>query len=368
MAQESRTPITPTVEERLPDIKASSFAMGRPYAGTVVPLLASVGCPYACNFCIDWNKRYRALSGDRLEADMRFMSENLPGTLITFHDPNFGVRFDEQMSIIERVARGKRNAYFIESSLKLLNPERLKRLQDTNCWAVAPGIESWTAYSNKSGVGKAVNEDKLEMVVEQMQMLHEYIPYIQANFVLGLDSDVGERPFELTAEFVRRTPYVWPYINIPMAFGGTPLYDSYLKEGRILTTMPFSFYIMPYLTLILRNYDPITYFEKMIGLHEVLTSRELFRKRMKANPNLSIKTVHVFRTYNARRRLNAFRGTLRQLQSDAHLLAFHRGETGVLPGVYADIYRRQLGKYAELVPLDQTVPMLSDSLPIPIMP
>ena len=48
----------PTVEERMPEIHASAFLRGsRPFFATMVPLLASLGCPYRCDFCTDWNTR-----------------------------------------------------------------------------------------------------------------------------------------------------------------------------------------------------------------------------------------------------------------------------------------------------------------------
>lgn len=47
----------PSVEERMPEIAAASFADGRPLFTSVVPMLASLGCPYSCDFCIDWSSK-----------------------------------------------------------------------------------------------------------------------------------------------------------------------------------------------------------------------------------------------------------------------------------------------------------------------
>ena len=82
----------PTVEERMPEIRASAFYWGRrPLPLSTVPMLASTGCPYRCDFCIDWDNPYRQLPTDRLAADLRYLADRLPGTLIVFHDPNFAV-------------------------------------------------------------------------------------------------------------------------------------------------------------------------------------------------------------------------------------------------------------------------------------
>jgi hypothetical protein len=104
----------------MPEIRASVFHQGRPARATMVGLLSSVGCPYTCGFCTDWNSTYILLSPDRLEADLRYISAHMPNVLVAYHDPNFGVRFDETMDVIERVPKPRRNWYAMESSLAVL--------------------------------------------------------------------------------------------------------------------------------------------------------------------------------------------------------------------------------------------------------
>jgi hypothetical protein len=196
----SGRPLTeiPSVEERLPEIRISAFYGGRPRMPSVVPLLSSMGCPYSCDFCMDWNNQYSTLSAEALETDLRFLAEQLPGVLMTFHDPNFGVRFDETMTLMERLPHAQRPRYVMESSLAILKPSRLQRLRDTRCVFVAPGVESWGDYSNKAGVGAKQGRAKLEQVVEHFQLLKEYVPGLQANFLFGLDGDQGTEPVELS--------------------------------------------------------------------------------------------------------------------------------------------------------------------------
>ena len=42
----------PTVEERMPEIRASAFVRGIRHGLTTIPMLASMGCPYRCDFSI----------------------------------------------------------------------------------------------------------------------------------------------------------------------------------------------------------------------------------------------------------------------------------------------------------------------------
>ena len=73
---------------------------------------------------------------------------------VSYHDPNFGVQFDRTMDVISSLPENERNPYVMETSLSILQGPRLRRLRETNCIYVAPGVESWADYSNKAGVGR----------------------------------------------------------------------------------------------------------------------------------------------------------------------------------------------------------------------
>jgi radical SAM superfamily enzyme YgiQ (UPF0313 family) len=348
----------PSVAERLPEIKRSAFAEGRwPYPGTFIPMLASMGCPHTCDFCVDWNNPYYALSSSQLEEDLVYLSKNLPGVKLMFQDPNFAIRFDETLSLFENIAPEKRNPYAVESSLNILRSDRLARLRDTNCIAMTPGIESWSQYSRKAGVGSAINQEKLVQLVDHFFELREYIPYLGANFIFGLDHDAGDEPFELTKEFIQRLPFVWTSLNTPVPFGGTPLYATHLQGGRLLQKMPFTFYTLPFLTIILKNYDPIAYYQHMVELYDFVSSDEMFQRRRGASRHWTLQVAHAVRVFTARQRLNGFKTILSHLRSDRDFLDFHTGKHNNLPAFYQEINQKKLGKYYELMPLEECQPL-----------
>ncbi len=339
----------PTVEERMPEIRKAAFVRGRPIFMSVVPMLSSIGCPYRCDFCIDWNTDYVALSGERLEADLRYLSQHFPELLIAFHDPNFAVRFDETLDILARIPEGRRNRYIMESSLAILKEGRLHRLRDTNCVYVAPGVESWDDYSNKAGVGAKRGAAKLEQVVAHFRLLGRHVPGMQANFLFGADADRGREPVELTKEFIRRLPQVWPTINIPTPFGATPLYARYVAEGRIIKPLPFAFYYNPYLAITLKHYDPIEYYDHLIEMHELMVSKRTLAARLLTRSRPSIRFIHALRGFAARVELAAFRRMRKHLVTDGSFRAFHEGRSDRLPKYYRAELRRRLGDYATLL-------------------
>jgi len=347
----------PSVQERMPEIRASIFWRGKPYPTTCISLLTSMGCPYSCDFCVDWNNPYVLLPLERLEADLRFILQSFPGVFVVFHDPNFAVKFDQVLAVLERVSHDGRKRYIVESSLSILRRSRLERLRDVGCFYILPGVESWTAYSNKAGTGSAVSgREKLDQVVEHFKLIREYIPGIQANFIFGLDVDEGDEPVELTKEFMTRAPFAWPLINVPIPFGGTPLYDRYLAEGRILTSMPFAFYYGPYLVTTMKNYSPVTYYEKSIELFSHMTSGSMLVKRLRTTSGL-IRFGYLARTLGMRQTLGTFRRFVELMKTDRQFRAFHEGESEILPEFYHRQYELLLGSYATLLSRDDRQPV-----------
>jgi radical SAM superfamily enzyme YgiQ (UPF0313 family) len=356
----------PTVQERMPEIRRSAFFWRRkPLLLSAVPMLASMGCPYRCDFCIDWSSTYRSLSGERLAADLRFLATRLPSTLAVFHDPNFAVRFDQVFDILEAQPPSQRPRYIIESSLTVLRGDRPRRLRETNCVMVAPGVESWSDYSNKAGLGRRGGVAKVDRVAEHFGQLAENVPYLQANFIFGLDTDQGDEPIELTKRFMDRTPFVWPTINIPVPFGGTPLHDKLMAAGRVLAAMPFTFYYAPYLVTTLKHYDPITYYEKLAELYEYASSPAMLRRRLRTMSRPVIGYVHRARTASFRADITSFQRILAMLRSDPHFLAFHEGRATALPQFYRRVGDRMLGRYSELLSDADRQPDLSESGPPP---
>src|SRR6266508_6337892 len=126
---------------------------------------------------------------------------------------------------------------------------------------------------------------------------------------------MGETPIELTKRFMDRTPFVWPAINIPVPFGGTPLYDDLLDNGRILRAMPFGFYYAPYLVTTLKHYDPVTYYEKLIDLFAHASSPSMLQRRIQSTSQWRVKLVHWARTMSTRASMNSYRRILQLLRS-----------------------------------------------------
>src|SRR5439155_770894 len=83
----------------------------------------------------------------------------------------------------------------------------------------APFFKIVPMLGSKSKTRTVEGLAKVEQVSEHVNMILRHIPYVQTNFVLGLDSDRGPEPFELTKRFVDVTPGAFPGYSLLSAFG-----------------------------------------------------------------------------------------------------------------------------------------------------
>lgn len=319
----------------------------------IVPMLGSMGCPYTCSFCIDAVVPYQPLDFDVLREDLRFLLKKFRRPLVGWHDPNFGVRFDDYFDMIEEAVPPGRIDFIAESSLSLLSEAHLKRLKRNGFKAVLPGIESWFDLGNKSKTGARQGMDKVQHVSEHVNLISRYVPYIQTNFVLGLDSDKGAEPFELTERFLEMTPGAFPAYSLLTAFGrAATLNLGYQRANRVL---PFPFHFLnnnQAMNVRPRNYSWPDFYDHVIRLTEHSFSRRVIVRRFLATPGVIPRWMNLVRAVSTEGlgRLKFYREIRKRLDTDRQFLLYFEQETTELPQFYLDLVRRDLGSLWEWLP------------------
>lgn len=312
----------------------------------LVPMIGSLGCPYTCAFCIDSVVPYQPLSFDVLREDLKFLRTKLKRPRVAWHDPNFGVRFDETMDAIESAAPPDSIDFVAESSLSLLSEPHLKRLRRNGFKGILPGVESWYDLGNKSKTLGQKGKEKVAQVSEHLNLLQRYIPYVQANFVLGLDVDEGTEPFELTKRFVDKSPGVFPGYSLLSAFGrAAPLNLQYQRAGRVL---PFPFHFLDNnhaMNVKPRNYGWREFYDQVIGLTGYTFSWRAIARRFLATKTRIPRWMNLVRAISTEGfgRLRYYRELRRRLDEDPQVRRYFDRETNDLPEFYAAQVRRDLG-------------------------
>ncbi|MGH7540120.1 MAG: radical SAM protein, partial [Gemmatimonadota bacterium] len=319
----------------------------------IVPMLGSLGCPYTCSFCIDSQVDYQPLDFDEMRGDLQFLLTKMKRPRVGWHDPNFGVRFEDVLGAIEEAVPPGRIDFIAESSLSLLSEPRLERLARNGFKALLPGIESWYELGNKSKTRNKRGVEKVEQVSEHANMITRHVPYLQTNFVLGLDSDDGPEPFELTKRFIDCAPAAFPGYSLLTAFGqAAPLNLEYQKDDRVLG-FPFHFLNNHHaMNVKPKNYEWPEFYDQVIELTKYSFSRRAIRRRLRANGGMIPRLMNVVRAMSSegQGRIRYYSGVRARLDEDRAFRAYFEGETDQLPSFFRDRVRRDLGPLWEFLP------------------
>ncbi len=319
----------------------------------IVPMIGSLGCPYTCNFCIDSVVDYQPLAFDQIKEDLRFLASKMQRPRVGWHDPNFGVRFNDYMTAIEDAVDPGRIDFIAEMTLSLLSEPHLKRLQHTGFKALLPGIESWYSLGDKSKTGRNIGTEKVRQVSEHINLILRYIPYVQTNFVLGLDTDKGPEPFELTKQFLDLSPGAFPAFSLLSAFGqAVPLNLEFQRQRRII---PFPFHFLDNnkaMNVLPKNYSWPEFYQHVVDLSLYAFSWPRIFRRLQANRGVIPKWMNVLRAVSSEGfgRIKYHSTIRRLLDTDPAVRGFLEGETSVLPKFYQNRIQRDLGPLWEALP------------------
>ena len=221
-----------------------------------------------------------------------------------------------------------------------------------------PGVESWYDLGNKSRSAHLNAEQKLEQVSEQVNMILQHVPYIQTNFVLGLDTDSGSEPFELTKRFVDKSPGAFPGYSLLTSFGeAAPLNLEYQKAGRVL---PFPFHFLNnHLAMNLKpkNYEWLDFYDKVIDLTEYTFSKKAIYRRFTSSSHFTAKWMNFMRAISSEGygRIRFFKKVRKQLAEDSSFRDYFEGESNVLPEFYRNIIQQDLGVWWKWLPKEALV-------------
>lgn len=319
----------------------------------IVPMIGSLGCPYSCSFCIDSQVPYQPLPFDVLKEDLRFLLGKFKRPHVGWHDPNFGIRFNDYMEAIEEAVPPDSIDFIAESSLSLLSEPHVLRLKKNGFKGILPGIESWYGMGNKSKTGAKQGMDKVRQVSGQFNMLSRHIPFVQGNIVFGLDCDEGPEPFELTKTFFDMTPGVFPSYSLLTAFGqAAPLNLDYQGSGRVL---PFPFHFMnnnQAMNVKPKNYGWTEFYDRLIDVQAHSFSWRAIARRHRATWSLIPRWMHFLRAVSSEGagRLKHYRRVRGFLDSHRDIRDYMEGETSELPEFYAHWIQRDLGPLWDWLP------------------
>jgi len=207
-----------------------SMLLGRRIA--FMPILASVGCRNACDFCCTAARHrgtYRLRRLRYVLADLLALRKHTCRFAVV--DSNIYNNRGYLIALCTMITRaGLGLRWGAEASIDIADDDdALRALRKAGCRMLYVGFETLNQHSLNS-VHKPCDTNAYERA---MARLRHYGFIVAGYFMVGLDGDTAETLDEIFA-FIHRTRINLPVINILLPAPGTAIFERLGSEGRLL--------------------------------------------------------------------------------------------------------------------------------------
>ena len=223
--------------------KADEFSLRRKNAMNsnkkIMPMIASRGCPYGCNYCVSGNMKksqvpFRKRSYQNVVLEMKYIKREYNIDGIVFYDDCF---FSDIKRINEDVKEFcellKREGLCMEWQIEmrpdffvLLDTEAVNSLQSAGCVQINLGIEKMSV-SGLRFLGKQGNWKGLKQKIE---IVKENGIKICATFILGGSNENESDIIELVQD-AKKLSLDWAQFSPLFVYPGTPLYNQFFDTN-----------------------------------------------------------------------------------------------------------------------------------------
>ncbi len=197
-------------------------------------VISTRGCPFRCTFCTTSRMfaPYRQRSVDNVIEEIRMYKE-MGFQYMNFEDDNFTADKERAKEICRRmIAEGLtfKETFFFGRTDLAEDEELLDLLHDAHLTRVLIGIESL----NQKALDSINKRQSVENIRRAGKACADHHIRVIASIVLGLDDD-EKQDIENSVEFARSIDAYQLQPAILTPYPGTPVYDEFEKDGRMLT-------------------------------------------------------------------------------------------------------------------------------------
>jgi radical SAM superfamily enzyme YgiQ (UPF0313 family) len=193
---------------------------------------ATRGCPYRCAFCPEANTPNGSKFYTKAVDEVIDEIKAIPQKTIMFYDASLTINPSYTKKLFTEM-KGLHKKFFCNGNVDVLaNDEELVRLsKEAGCIAWLIGFESISQQTIEN-VGKTTNNvDTYERVVKN---LHKHKMVVIGDFMFGFDTDTKD-VFDETLKAIKELKIDVADFTVLTPFPGTPIFNKFEKEGRILT-------------------------------------------------------------------------------------------------------------------------------------
>jgi radical SAM superfamily enzyme YgiQ (UPF0313 family) len=195
-------------------------------------IAATRGCPYKCNFCPESNmpggENYFMRPVDEVVAEIK----SLPQKTFMFYDNSLTVNVKYTKTLFKKMKGLGKKFYCNGNSDVLANDFELVKLsKEAGCISWLVGFES-ISQKTIDAVGKKTN--KIKEYQRAIENIHKNKMIVIGDFVFGFDTDTPD-VFKETLKAIKELKIDIADFCVLTPFPGTPIFNKYEKEGRIIT-------------------------------------------------------------------------------------------------------------------------------------
>lgn len=199
--------------------------------GSIMPIMTSRGCPFACNFCSVtemFGRGYRAMSPERVLDEYSRIEK--PSAF--FYDDNFTANRKRAHDIMDGIIRLKKKPRDWCAQVRsdvAKDPELVEKMARSGCDRVFIGFESINPSTLKTLKKSQTPED----IENAITVLHKNKIKVHGMFMYGSDSD-GPEVVKETIKFVKRCNVDSVQYMVLTPLPGTYLFKRLESENRLI--------------------------------------------------------------------------------------------------------------------------------------
>jgi len=202
------------------------------------PVLGAIqttrGCSNQCEFCAISSFCGNVVK-QRPIKDVVEEIKNMPNKLFIFHDPHLTLHRKYARGLFKEIIQQKIHKGWVANGtaniLGTVDEEFLNLASRSGCVEWFVGFES-VSQEALNNIKKTHN--KVEDFKKMIKRVHDYGMTIQGGIIFGFDEDTPDI-FDITLETINDWDLDVLEVNILTPYPGTPLFERFEKEGRILT-------------------------------------------------------------------------------------------------------------------------------------
>jgi len=193
---------------------------------------ATRGCPYKCDFCPESNLPGGSQFFTRPIDDIIDEIKSIPQKTIIFYDKSLTIN-PEYSKILFKKMKNLNKKFFCNGNADVLarDKELVRMSKEAGCVAWLVGFES-ISQETLNKIGKTTN--KVEEYSQAVKNIHENKIAVIGSFMFGFDTD-KKNIFDETLKMIKELKIDIADFWILTPFLGTPLFDKFENENRLLT-------------------------------------------------------------------------------------------------------------------------------------